>query len=143
MAAVAVPVVAAGPRRDPPEPPAGGPAARLTAPAAPAGALPRGAVHEAALRAIVEELAGCGTRQSRSSWTDPRRGIGCGRDRVLARFEAIARASGGRLQVMVDRFEAESPRTGGKPAHLENVLALLPGSDPALARSVFLVSGHF
>ena len=144
IVAAAVPVVAAaGPGRDPAEPAAGGPAARLTAPAAPAGALPRGAVHEAALRAIVEELAACGTRQSLSSWTDPRRGIGCGRDHVLARFEAIARAGGGRLQVMVDRFEAESPRTGGKPAHLENVLAFLPGSDPALARTVFLVSGHY
>lgn len=146
LAAIAVPVVAAAPGRDPAEPPAGAPAARLpapTAPSAPAGAVPRGAVHEAALRATVEELAACGTRQSLSSWTDPRRGIGCGRDRVLARFEAIARASGGHLQVMVDRFEAESPRTGGKPAHLENVLAFLPGSDPALARTVFLVSGHY
>ena len=143
-AAAAVPPAAgAGPGRDPAEPPGGRPAARLAAPAAPAGALPRGAVHEAELRAIVEELAACGTRQSLSSWTDPRRGIGCGRDHVLARFEAIARASGGRLQVKVDRFEAESPRTGSKPAHLENVLALLPGSDPALATTVFLVSGHY
>jgi len=141
----AIPAAAAGPGRDPAEPAAGtpAPAARLTAPTAPAGALPRSAVHEAALRATVEELAACGTRQSLSSWTDPRRGIGCGRDRVLARFEAIARASGGRLQVMVDRFEAESPRTGGKPAPLENVLAILPGSDPALAHTVFLVSGHY
>jgi len=133
-----------GPARDPAEPAAGRPPAeRLLVPAAPAGSIQRGAVDEAALRAIVEELAECGTRQSLSSWTDPRRGIGCGRDRVLARFRAIARASGDRLQVRVDRFEAESPRTGGKPAHLENVLAILPGSDEALARTVFLVSGHY
>ncbi|HXO43748.1 MAG TPA: M28 family metallopeptidase [Thermoanaerobaculia bacterium] len=146
LALLAAVPAAAGTGRDPAEPPTGTPAARLpalTAPTAPADALPRGAVHEAALRATVEELAACGTRQSLSSWTDPRRGIGCGRDHVLARFEAVARASGGRLQVMVDRFEAESPRTGGKPAHLENVLAFLPGSDPALARTVFLVSGHY
>jgi hypothetical protein len=135
--------VASGQGRDPAEPPGGLPEGRLAAPAAPAGAIARGAVDEAALRAIVEELAACGTRQSLSSWTDPRRGVGCGRDRVLARFKAIARASGGRLQVSVDRFEAESPRTGGKPAHLENVLALLPGTDPGLARTVFLVSGHY
>jgi hypothetical protein len=132
-----------GPGRDPAEPPEGLPAGRLQVPQAPAGAIARGAVDTAALRAIVTELAACGTRQSLSSWTDPHRGIGCGRDRVLARFTAIARASGGRLQVSVDRFEAESPRTGGKPAHLENVLALLPGTDPALARTVFLVSGHY
>jgi hypothetical protein len=132
--------------RDPAEPPrsAGGPpAARLPVPAAPAGGIARGAVDQVALRAIVEELAACGTRLSMSSWTDPRRGIGCGRDRILARFEAIARASGGRLQVKVDRFAASSPRTGDKPAHLENVLAFLPGADEALAKTVFLVSGHF
>jgi hypothetical protein len=142
----AAPAAGAGPWRDPAEPPQGRPAARLTLPAVPAaaaGAIPRGAVDVAALRAIVEELAACGTRQSLSSWTDPRRGIGCGRDHVLARFQAIARASGGRLQVKVDRFSAESPRTGGKPAPLENVLAFLPGSDPALAMTVFLVSGHY
>jgi Peptidase family M28 len=130
--------------RDPAEPPpAGPPPAATLAPRAPAGAVERRAVDEAALRATVEELVACGTRLSLSSWTDPRRGIGCGRDRILARFQAIARAGGGRLQVIVDKFEAESPRTGGKPAHLENVLALLPGTDPALAKTVFLVSGHF
>jgi hypothetical protein len=135
--------------RDPAEPssgassPAGPPAAAPLAPPVPAGAIARSAVDESALRATVEELVACGTRLSLSSWTDPHRGIGCGRDRVLARFQAIARASGGRLQVIVDKFEAESPRTGGKPAHLENVLAFLPGTDPALAKTVFLVSGHF
>jgi len=143
MAAAPAAPAAAGPGRDPAEPPEGRPATKLAVPAAPAGALPRGAVHEAELRATIEELAACGTRQSLSSWTDPRRGIGCGRDHVLARYQAIARASGGRLQVKVDAFEAEGPRTGGKPAHLENVLAFLPGSDPALAKTVFLVSGHY
>jgi hypothetical protein len=134
---------ATGPGRDPAEPPGGLPAGQLGAPPAAAGAIARGAVDEAALRATVEELAACGTRQSLSSWTDARRGIGCGRDRVLARFQAIASASGGRLRVSVDSFEAENPRTGGKPAHLENVLAFLPGTDAALAKTVFLVSGHY
>jgi len=55
----------------------------------------------------------------------------------------IARESGGRLSVTVDRFEATAPRTREKPARLENVLAFLPGSDPKLAKTVFLVSGHF
>jgi hypothetical protein len=142
----ATPSVTTRAERDPAEPPpsVGGPqAGRLSVPAAPAGAIERSAIDQVALRAIVEELAACGTRLSLSSWTDPRRGIGCGRDRILARFEAISRASGGRLQVKVDRFEAASPRTGGKPAHLENVLAFLPGADEALAKTVFLVSGHF
>lgn len=112
-------------------------------PPRPAGAIARTAVDEKALRDIVAELAACGTRHSLSSWDDPRRGVGCGRDRVLTRFQALAGASGGRLRVVVDRFEAGNPRTHDKPVHLENVLAFLPGSDPRLARTVFLVSGHF
>jgi len=109
----------------------------------PAGAIPRKSVDEKALRATVEELAACGTRHSLSSWEDPKRGIGCGRDRIVARLTEIARESGGRLSVTVDRFEATAPRTREKPARLENVLAFLPGSDPKLAKTVFLVSGHF
>jgi hypothetical protein len=129
------------PGQDPAEPPAGPPAPRRLP--APSGAIARSAVSEAALRATVESLVACGTRHSLSSWTDPRRGIGCGRDRIVERLETISKESGGRLRVLVDRFEATSPRTRDVPARLENVLAFLPGSDPALARTVFLVSGHF
>ena len=95
------------------------------------------------MRATVEELVACGTRHSLASWDDRRRGIGCGRDRIVARLEAIAKASGGRLQVVVDRFEATAPRTHDRPARLENVMALLPGADPQLSKTVFLVSGHY
>ncbi|HEY7575607.1 MAG TPA: M20/M25/M40 family metallo-hydrolase [Thermoanaerobaculia bacterium] len=129
------------PAQDPAEPPAGPPVPRpLPAPAVP---VTRSSVSEAALRATVEALVACGTRHSLSSWTDPRRGIGCGRDRIVERLETISKESGGRLRVLVDRFEATSPRTRDVPARMENVLAFLPGSDPALARTVFLVSGHF
>jgi hypothetical protein len=103
----------------------------------------RAAVDEKALRATVEELTSCGTRHSLSSWDDSRRGIGCGRDRIVARLSSIAKQSGGNLRVTVDRFEATSSRTNDRPARLENVLALLPGSDPKLTKTVFLVSGHY
>ena len=127
--------------QDPAEPPSGAPAARPVP--APAGAVSRSAVDEARLRATVEELVACGTRHSLSSWTDSKRGIGCARDRIAARFREIARESGGRLQVVVDRFEATSPRTHDRPAPFENVLAILPGTDRARAHTVLLVSGHF
>lgn len=91
----------------------------------------------------VLELAACTTRHSLSSWEGGPRGIGCGRDRILARYERIAKASGGRLRVAVDRFEATSPRTHDRPVRLENVLAILPGSDPKLSSTVFLVTGHY
>jgi hypothetical protein len=127
--------------QDPAEPPEGRTSSKSLPP--PAGAIPRKSVDEKALRGMVEELAACGTRHSLSSWDDPKRGIGCGRDRIVARLTEIARESGGRLAVTVDRFEATAPRTREKPARLENVLAFLTGSDPKLAKIVFLVSGHF
>ncbi|HKD16508.1 MAG TPA: M20/M25/M40 family metallo-hydrolase [Thermoanaerobaculia bacterium] len=118
-------------------------AAASKAPPAPAASIPRTAVDTDALRKTVEELVACGTRHSLSSWDDPVRGIGCGRDRVLARYRTIAKASGGRLDVTVDRFEATSPRTHDRPARLENVLAVLPGTDPVLSKTVFVAAGHF
>jgi len=105
--------------RDPAEPLQGKPQPKLLP--RPAGAIPRQAVDENSMRALIHELVGCGTRHSLSSWTDPARGIGCGRDHVVARFRQIAAESGGKLQIVVDKFEATSERTGGKPAPMENV----------------------
>jgi peptidase M28-like protein len=127
--------------QDPTEPPGGKPQPSIVPRFS--GSVSRDAVDEKALRATVGELVACGTRHSLSSWDDRKRGVGCGRDRIVARLEALAKESGERLQVSVDRFEATSPRTHDRPARLENVLALLPGNDPALAQTVFLVSGHF
>ncbi len=98
---------------------------------------------EAEARAIVTELVACGTRHSLSSWSDPKRGIGCGRDVVVRRFGEIASASSaGRLTVVVDRFETSGPRTRGAKVPMENVYAIFRGSDPVLAKRAFISSGH-
>jgi len=94
-------------------------------------------------RAIVEALVACGTRHSLSSWTDTKRGIGCGRDVVVRRFEAVEKESGKRMRVVVDRFETSAPRTKNAPVPMENVYAILPGTDPGLERTAFVVSGHY
>jgi len=47
------------------------------------------------------------------------------------------------LQLVVDKFESTSERTSSKPIPLENVYAILPGSDPKMAKTIFIVSGHF
>jgi hypothetical protein len=120
-------------------------AVALAAPAlaAPAPPAPGASDVAAEARAIIAELVACGTRHSLSAWNDPHRGAGCGRDVVLRRFAAVNRAAGGRLQVIVDRFQTTAPRTGNVPVPMENVYALLPGRDPALAKTAFVVSGHF
>lgn len=127
--------------QDPPEAP---PASHATpGPSAPPGAIARSNVDEKALAATVEALVACGTRHSLSSWDDPQRGIGCGRDRILQRYRGIAAAAGTRWEVVVDRFEATSPRTRDAAARFENVVAILPGTDPVLARTAFVTAGHF
>jgi hypothetical protein len=128
--------------RDPAEPQQGRPHTTKTPPR-PAGAVARKDVDEKAMRGLIEQLVACGTRLSLSSWSDPKRGIGCGRDRIAARMNEIAKGSGGKLQVVVDKFDATSERTSGKAMPLESVYAILPGTDPKLAKTVFIVSGHF
>jgi Peptidase family M28 len=93
-------------------------------------------------RAIIGELVACGTRHSLSSWTDPHRGIGCGRDVVVRRFGEIAQRADGRLRVVVDKYETSAPRTGNVAVPMENVYAVLEGTDPVLKQTAFIVSGH-
>src|SRR5205807_2625584 len=127
--------------RDPAEPAQGKPQPKILA--RPAGPVARVSVDEKSMRALIGKLVACGTRLTLSSWDDAKQGIGCGRDAITGRLNEIAKDSGGKLQVIVDKFESTSERTSGKPIPLENVYAILPGSDPKLAKTIFIVSGHF
>lgn len=127
--------------RDPAEPLTGRPQPRILP--RPAGRIARASVDEKSMRALIHELVGCGTRLTISSWNDPKRGPGCARDHIAARFKEIAKDSGGKLQVVVDKFESTSARTGDKPIPLENVYGILSGSDEKLKKTIFIVSGHF
>jgi len=127
--------------RDPAEPLRGKPRAKLLP--RPAGRLVRTAVDEKGMRALISDLVGCGTRLTIAPWDDPKRGPGCARDQVVRRLDAISQASGGKLQVVVDKFAMTSERTSGQPAAMENVYGILPGRDPVLSKTVYLVSGHF
>src|ERR1700687_6378918 len=88
--------------RDPAEPAQGKPQPKLVA--RPAGGVARLAVDEKSMRALIGKLVACGTRLTLSSWTDSKRGIGCGRDVIVARFNAIAKDYGGKLQGGGDNF---------------------------------------
>jgi len=125
--------------RDPAEPAQGKPQPKILP--RPLGTISRQSIDEKSMRALIHNLVSCGTRLTLSSWTDPKRGIGCGRDFVVARLNEIAKESGGKLQIVVDKFESKSERTGPNPVHLENVYAILPGSDPKLAKTAFIVVG--
>jgi hypothetical protein len=126
---------------DPLEPLTGAPHPKILS--RPTGAIARTSIDEKTMRAIIHEQVSCGTRLTLSSWSDPKRGIGCGRDFITARFNEIAKASGGKLEILVDKFESQSERTGPNPVHLENVYGILKGSDPSLAKNIFIVVGDF
>jgi hypothetical protein len=72
-------------QRDPAEPHAGKPAPKLLP--RPASAIARSNVDEAGMRSLIQQLVACGTRNSLSSWVNPKRGVGCGRDVVVARWD--------------------------------------------------------
>jgi hypothetical protein len=127
--------------RDPAEPHQSQPHPKLLP--RPAGAIARQSIDEKSMRSLIDQLVSCGTRLSLSSWTDPKRGIGCGRDHIVARLNEIAKDSGGKLQIVVDKFDSTSERTSGKPLPLQSVYAILPGSDPKLAKTLFIISGHY
>jgi len=126
---------------DPAEPLTSAPHAKVLP--RPAGAIARASFNEKTMRDIIHEQVSCGTRLTLSSWTDPKRGIGCGRDFVMKRFNDIANASNGKLEIVWDKFESKSERTGPNPVHLENVYGVLKGSDPNLSKNIFIVVGDF
>jgi len=109
----------------------------------PAGRLSLQSVDEKGMRSLISDLVKCGTRLTLASWDDPKRGPGCARDHISARLNAISKETGGNLQVLVDKFEMTADRTGGKAVPLENVYAILPGTDDTLKKTLFIVSGHF
>ena len=94
------------------------------------------------VREIDAKLVGCGTRHALSSWDDPKRGVGCARDFIAAEFAKSAAANPD-ARVVVDKFEATSPRTRDVPARLENVYLVVPGRDENLKSTAFFVSGHY
>jgi hypothetical protein len=125
---------------DPAEPPQALPKAKTTP--RPTGAIARSSVDEKSMRALIDAMVACGTRISIGDWDDPKRGPGCGRDKIVERLNAINKATGGKLQIVVDKYEATAERTFNKPAPMQNVYAILPGTDEKLAKTVFIVSGH-
>lgn len=101
-----------------------------------------GRISADSLRAHVDKLVSFGTRQTMSTTTDPKRGIGAARRWVLSRFNDFARQSGGRMSARLDTWTLKPDgRRVDKPQEIGNVIATLKGSDPTDDR-LFLVSGH-
>ena len=95
------------------------------------------------IEAIVRKLVSFETRHTLSDTTSKKTGIGAARNWIKEEMERYARASGGRMKVEFDTFT--QPADGRRvtvPTVMKNVMAILPGTNPADDR-VFIVSGHY
>jgi Zn-dependent M28 family amino/carboxypeptidase len=94
------------------------------------------------LKSYITHLVSLGTRNTLSTQTDPKRGIGAARNWVLSRFNEFAKNSKGRLTAFIDTVTLQPDgRRVDVPLILGNVVATLKGTDPADNR-IFLISGH-
>lgn len=94
---------------------------------------------------IIRKLVSFGTRNTLSEQDDPARGIGAARDYLHEEFRRISRETGGRLQVELQSFEQQPGRFAriARPTRITNVVATLPGLQPASRERVYVVSGHY
>jgi hypothetical protein len=94
------------------------------------------------LKTYINTLVAFGTRNTLSTQTDPKRGIGAARKWVLNKFNEFAKQSNGRLTAFIDTttLPADGNRVDATLL-LGNVVATLKGNDPADKR-IFIISGH-
>jgi hypothetical protein len=97
-----------------------------------------------------EKLVSFGTRSTLSvnnpdAATSPQ-GIVAARNWIRAEFEKISADCNGCLEVKTDTF-IEQPKGPNdrikQPTEIQNVYAILKGTDPAQAKRIYLVTGHY
>jgi hypothetical protein len=94
------------------------------------------------LQSYIRSMVAFGTRNTLSTQSDPKRGIGAARKWVLKKFNHFARNSGGRLTAMIDTVTLfpDKKRVDARVL-LGNVVATLKGAD-ANDKRIFIISGH-
>ena len=99
-------------------------------------------INSDSLKSHIQNLVKFGTRNTLSTTTDPKRGIGAARAWVLSRFQEFAKQSDGRMTAKIDSWtQPKDAKRVDMDVQMGNVMATLKGSDPTDDR-IFLVSGH-
>jgi hypothetical protein len=94
------------------------------------------------LRSYIQTMVNFGTRNTLSTQTEKKRGIGASRLYVLQKFNEFAAQSNGRLTALIDTITLQADkRRVDTTLLLGNVLATLKGTDPTDNR-IFIISGH-
>lgn len=94
------------------------------------------------IQATIESLAMFGTRHTLSETESDTFGIGAARRWIKAELDRYSTQAGGRLIVENHRFRQKPTRRIPEAVDIVNIVATLPGSDPADDR-IFVVSGHY
>jgi hypothetical protein len=110
-------------------------------------------IHDASaqqIRQTIEKLVSFGTRNTLSvnnpDAATSSKGIVAARNWIKSEYERYSEACGGCLEVKTDTFveQSKGPKDRIKEAtEIQNVYAILRGSDPAQAKRIFLVTGHY
>ncbi len=94
------------------------------------------------LQSYINTLVAFGTRNTLSTQTNPKRGIGAARNWVLKKFNEFSKSSNGRLTAVIDTTTLQpNGKRVDVPLVLGNVMATLKGTDPNDKR-IFIISGH-
>jgi len=94
------------------------------------------------LKSYINRLVSFGTRNTLSTTTDKKKGIGAARDWVVQRFTEFAKNSNGRMTCYVDTTTIPADgRRVDVATSLGNATAILKGTDPNDDR-MYIVSGH-
>ncbi len=110
-------------------------------------------IDPARIHQTIEKLVGFQTRNTLSSMEDLPAGTGieAAADWIFGQFEEISKKCGNCLDVKRDTFIADPAAAAGTPwanripkaTRITNVYAILRGTDPAQAKRMVLVTGHY
>ncbi len=99
------------------------------------------------IQADIEKLASFGTRLTLSAQDSGSisagHGIGAAREWIKSEFERYSKDCGGCLEVKTDTFTEQPTERIPKATEITNVYAVLKGTDPASAKRIVLVTGHY
>ncbi|MBV6320041.1 M20/M25/M40 family metallo-hydrolase [Duganella violaceipulchra] len=100
-------------------------------------------ISPARIEGYINKLVGFRTRHTMSDTVSETEGIGAARRWIKSELERCGAAQGGRLQVAFDSHIAPVSARISRPTEIVNVVATLPGTQPASVDRMYVVSGHY
>ncbi|WP_332854702.1 M28 family metallopeptidase [Duganella sp. S19_KUP01_CR8] len=100
-------------------------------------------ISPARIEGYINKLVGFRTRHTMSDTVSETEGIGAARRWIKSELERCGASQGGRLQVAFDSHIAPVSARISRPTEIVNVVATLPGTQPASVDRMYVVSGHY